>query len=86
VRDSRRRLARWLLVPAGAAVLAFAAFLAWPFLTGAPDLRMLDPASGVPRPDVWGIAVLEWLVLVTIVGFIACSALALGRSPSDAKA
>lgn len=86
LRDRRDRLARWLLVPAAATGVAFAAFLAWPYLTGAPDFRMLDPSSGVPRTDVWGLAVTEWMVLVTIVGFIACSALALGRSLPPAKA
>ena len=58
-------------------------FLAWPWLAGAPDLRMLDPASGVPRLDVWGIAVAEWALLVTVVGFIVCSTLALGRRKTD---
>ncbi len=83
LRDPRKRLARWLLVPAAAAGLAFASFLAWPWLAGAPDLRMLDPASGVPRLDVWGIAVAEWALLVTVVGFIVCSTLALGRRKTD---
>jgi len=83
LRDPRRRLARWLLVPAAAAGLAFASFLAWPWIAGAPDLRMLDPASGVPRLDVWGIAVAEWALLVTVVGFIVCSTLALGRRKTD---
>jgi hypothetical membrane protein len=77
LRDRDRRLPRWLLAPAAASAASFAAFLAWPYLAGAPDLRLLDPGSGVDRPLVWGIAVLEWAVLVTVVGFIACAAVAL---------
>lgn len=78
LRDRRRRLPRWLAWPGAATGLAFAAFLAWPFVAGAPDIRAMDPDSGVPRPAVWGIAVLEWAVLITVVGFIACTAVAAG--------
>jgi hypothetical membrane protein len=83
LRDRQGCLPRWLVIPGIATGLAFAIFLAWPWLAGAPDLRMLDPASGVQRASVWGIAILEWAVLVTVVGFIACAAATL--QPPQAK-
>jgi hypothetical membrane protein len=78
LRDRRGCLPRWLVLPGLATGLAFAAFLAWPWLVGAPDLRVMDPLSGVPRPAAWGIAILEWAVLITVVGFITCAAAAVG--------
>jgi hypothetical protein len=76
LRDRGRVLPRWLALPGLLSVLSFGAFLAWPFLSGPPDLRMLDPASGVPRPGVWGIALLEWAVLASVMGFVLCAAVA----------
>ena len=83
LRDRRGRLPRWLVIPGAATGFAFALFLAWPYLAGAPDLRMLDPGSGVIRPACWGIALTEWGVLVSVLGFIACAAAAT-RSASTA--
>lgn len=76
LRDRGRHVPRWVALPGLLAVLAFAGFLAWPFLFGPPDIRALDPASGVPRPDAWGIAIWEWAVLATVLAFIGIGAAA----------
>ncbi len=76
LRDGGRHLPRWLAGPGVVAIVAFAAFLAWPFYDGPPDTRMLDPISGVPRPAVWMHTVLEWAVLVSVLAFIVCGGVA----------
>ncbi len=78
-RDGGRRLPRWLAGVGLASAVVFIVFLAWPFVFGPPDGRMLDPKSGIPRPTVWGYAVLEWLVLLSVMVFAASGAVGAGR-------
>jgi len=79
-RDRGRHLPRWLSGVGFACSMVFVVFLVHPFVVGPPDRRMLDPASGVSRPAVWDHAVLEWLVLLAVLTFAGCGAVALWRA------
>jgi hypothetical membrane protein len=79
-RDRGRHLPRWLAGVGFASAAVFVVFLVHPFVVGPPDRRMLDPASGIARPAVWDHAVLEWLVLLAVLGFAGSGAVAAGGS------
>lgn len=68
-RDAKNRLPRWLLVPGLIAFASFAAFLAYPLIarqTPGEIIRLYRTA----RPDIWAIAILEWLVFITTMFWI----------------
>lgn len=65
VRDMENRLPKWLLVPGLLAFASFGAFLAYPLIawqTPAEIIKLYHTA----RPDIWAIAILEWLVFLTV--------------------
>lgn len=67
--DRQARLPRWLALPGLLAFASFAAFLAYPPVTGqTPD--ELIKLYRTARPGIWGIAIIEWLVLVTTMAWI----------------
>ena len=66
--DKQKKISKWMIIPGGISVLAFAAFLTIP--------KMLGYATGtslsVPdvRPAFWLNPFLEWLVFVTVICWI----------------
>lgn len=66
--DTQKKISKWMIIPGGITVLAFAAFLFIP--------KMLGYATGtslsVPdvRPAFWLNPFLEWLVFVTVICWI----------------
>ena len=76
--DKQKLFAKWLAIPGALTVLSFALFLEVPKLIN-PDLRVnLDP-SHIVRPEFWITPFLEWIVLFTIVGWIAIMSIYLLR-------
>jgi hypothetical membrane protein len=67
-----RRFPRWLALLGGLAIVAFLAFL-YEFRV---DPIVLQSALGAPveRPDVWLATVLEWAVIVAIIGWTVVAA------------
>jgi hypothetical membrane protein len=61
------RFPRWLSVVGGATVAAFAAFLV--VLFGGADRSATPLASTGPRPGVSALTVLEWLLIIGILGW-----------------
>ena len=80
-RDPRRSLPRWLALPGLVAFACFLAFVPLPWVAGFEALRDFDLASFV-RPDVWSVAILEWLVLASVLGWVVCVAGVLARKDS----
>ncbi|OPX24433.1 MAG: hypothetical protein B1H05_05135, partial [Candidatus Cloacimonas sp. 4484_140] len=66
--DKQRKISKWMIIPGGITVLAFAAFLFIP--------KMLGYATGtslsVPevRPAFWLNQFLEWLVFLTVICWV----------------
>ncbi len=68
-RDTAGKMPKWLLVPGLVVLASFAAFLAYPLIarqTPAEIIRLYHTA----RPDIWAIAILEWLVFITVMIWI----------------
>jgi hypothetical protein len=66
---------RWLIVPGLVAVALFGAFIAVyaSYHPVAPNAKLLS------RSDVWTVPLLEWAALLSLLGWIACIAMALLR-------
>lgn len=71
---------RWLAVPGLVATVCFVAFLQ----AATPGAESSVDVLGVPegRPDVWIVPILEWLVIASVLAWIALTALALHRQAS----
>lgn len=68
-RDAKDKLPKWLLLPGLIAFASFAAFMAYPLIareTPAEIIRLYRTA----RPGIWAIAILEWLVFITVMIWI----------------
>ncbi|MBI5684401.1 MAG: DUF998 domain-containing protein [Verrucomicrobia bacterium] len=68
-RDKEERLPRWLAVAGLLAFVSFAAFLAYPLVTRQTPFEIVR-ISRTARPDIWAVAILEWLVLITVTAWI----------------
>jgi hypothetical protein len=68
-------------VPGLAAFACFLAFVPLPWVAGFEALRDFDLATFV-RPDVWSVAILEWLVLASVLGWVVCVAVVLAGKAS----
>jgi len=66
--DKQKKISKWMVIPGGITVLAFAAFLTIPKLLGYATGTSLS----VPdvRPAFWLNPFLEWLVFVTVICWI----------------
>jgi len=66
--DTQKKISKWMVIPGGITVLAFAAFLTIPKLLGYATGTSLS----VPdvRPAFWLNPFLEWLVFVTVICWI----------------
>lgn len=64
--DAQNRLPRWLVLPSIATVFCFAALLASPLFAGHVALEAIQKKHFV-RPELWPAALLEWLVLASIL-------------------
>lgn len=64
-----KKLPQWLAIPGLIAFVSFAAFLAYPRVTGQTPLEIIR-ISRTARPDIWAAAILEWLVLATVTAWI----------------
>jgi len=66
--DKQKKISKWMVIPGGITVLAFAAFLTIPKMLGYPTGTSLS----VPdvRPAFWLNPFLEWLVFVTVICWI----------------
>jgi hypothetical protein len=68
-RDRESRLPKWLVIPGVLAFASFAAFLAYPLATGQTPIEIVR-ISRTARPDIWAIAIFEWLVFATVTAWI----------------
>jgi hypothetical protein len=85
VRDRESRLPKWLVVPGVLAFASFAAFLAYPLATGQTPIEIVR-ISRTARPDIWAVAISEWLVLITVTAWIVLVSACLWRQgPSETK-
>ena len=75
---SKDGLPRWLVVPGVVAAVAFGGFLFLIFLPGG-EARLIAPDV---RPGFWLPAALEWLSLIAILTWTACTAAVLTRRPA----
>lgn len=78
VRDKHGRLPRWVAIPGGMAVASFAALLAYPVVTRQTVAELIE-LYRTARPAVWGIAIIEWLVLVSAMAWILLVSVCLRR-------
>jgi hypothetical protein len=82
----RGGLSRWLALPGLFSALAFASFLYLPTpepgigsQPGRDPLAAMTNALGQPRAAVWGLAVLEWLAVLSVLGWALWVAIVLLR-------
>lgn len=81
----RPGLPRRLALPGAVATLAFAAFLAIPQPTAAAGGDILGAVMAMlnsPRPALWAPAILEWLAVLSVLGWALSVALSLDRVDS----
>jgi hypothetical membrane protein len=73
---------RWLAIPGIITAITFVAFSNYndPYITSTESLAEI---LGAARPDVWGIAVLEWIVVLCILIWIALVSEAVRRFPAE---
>jgi len=80
--DKGNKLPKWLVIPGLFAFVSFAAFLALPVITGKNYMAMFFSPRFV-RPDIWAIAVLEWLVFLATMAWIVLVSACLGACRSN---
>jgi hypothetical protein len=80
--DKGNKLPQWLVIPGLFACASFAAFLALPVITGKNYMAMFFSPRFV-RPDIWAIAVLEWLVFLATMAWIVLVSACLGACRSN---
>jgi hypothetical protein len=75
----RRGLPKWLALIGVVSAAAFAAFKFFPqsATQGATSLATVDSFLSAPRSPVWGLAVFEWLAVLSVLGWALAVALAL---------
>lgn len=79
--DPRRRFPRWFALPG---VVTFSIFFGFLYIVDPVDEGEADALTGMldklsNRPDVWPSAILEWLVIGAVVGWVLLVALYLFR-------
>lgn len=74
----RQPFPRWLAIPGVVATVSFVAFLNSPLPEGGVGVDLASPQA---RPDILAIAVLEWLVIVSVLAWAALVSGVLGRMP-----
>ena len=85
----RPGLPRRLALPGAVASLAFAAFLAIPQPTASAGGDILGAVMAMlnsPRPTIWAPAILEWLAVLSVLGWALSVALSLSGLRSGANA
>ncbi len=81
VRDRWQRMSKWMVIPGVIAFASFAAFLSSLHIPAIPQPRTLDPSS-IVRPQVWVLPILEWMIFVTVMGWIVLAAINLMKWPA----
>jgi hypothetical membrane protein len=82
----RRGLPKWLALPGLLPILAFASFVFFPqpFSQGEDPLAAATAYLATSRPPVWGMAIFEWLAVLSIMVWAVIIAVALRPRKSQA--
>jgi hypothetical protein len=68
-RDKETKLPKWLLIPGLIAAMSLAAFMAYPWITRQTPAEIIKLYHSA-RPDIGAVAILEWLVFITVTTWI----------------
>lgn len=71
--DRRRQISKWMVIPSVITFASFAAFLSSLHIPAIPQPRTLDPSS-IVRPEIWVLPIFEWLIFITVVGWVVLAA------------